>query len=106
MLDAVVEYLPAPTDIPAIKGINPDETEGERHADDEPFSSLAFKIATDPSVGNLTFSVYSGVINSGDTVLNSVRQNVNVLVVSYRCTLTNVKKLKKFVRAISLQQSD
>ena len=76
MLDAVVEYLPAPTDIPAIKGINPDETEGERHAsDDEPFSSLAFKIATDPFVGNLTFfRVYSGVINSGDTVLNSVRQ--------------------------------
>ena len=108
MLDAVVEYLPAPTDIPAIKGINPDETEGERHAsDDEPFSSLALKIATDPFVGNLTFfRVYSGVINSGDTVLNSVRQNVNVLVVSYRCTLTNVKKSKKFVRAISLQQSD
>ncbi|RDF01284.1 elongation factor G [Aggregatibacter aphrophilus] len=76
MLDAVVEYLPAPTDIPAIKGINPDETEGERHAsDEEPFSSLAFKIATDPFVGNLTFfRVYSGVINSGDTVLNSVRQ--------------------------------
>ncbi|WP_371316027.1 elongation factor G [Haemophilus haemolyticus] len=76
MLDAVVEYLPAPTDIPAIKGINLDETEGERHAsDEEPFSSLAFKIATDPFVGNLTFfRVYSGVINSGDTVLNSVRQ--------------------------------
>ncbi|TCP97207.1 translation elongation factor 2 (EF-2/EF-G) [Cricetibacter osteomyelitidis] len=75
MLDAVVEYLPAPTDIEAIKGINPDETEGERHAsDDEPFSALAFKIATDPFVGNLTFfRVYSGVINSGDTVLNSVK---------------------------------
>ena len=76
MLDAVIDYLPAPTDIPAIKGINEDETEGERHAsDEEPFSSLAFKIATDPFVGNLTFfRVYSGVINSGDTVLNSVRQ--------------------------------
>ena len=76
MLDAVVEYLPAPTDIPAIKGINLDETEGERHAsDDEPFASLAFKIATDPFVGNLTFfRVYSGVINSGDTVYNSVKQ--------------------------------
>lgn len=75
MLDAVIDYLPAPTDIPAIKGINPDETEGERHAsDDEPFSALAFKIATDPFVGNLTFfRVYSGVINSGDTVLNSVK---------------------------------
>lgn len=76
MLDAVIDYLPAPTDIPAIKGINEDETEGERHAsDDEPFASLAFKIATDPFVGNLTFfRVYSGVINSGDTVYNSVKQ--------------------------------
>ena len=75
MLDAVIDYLPAPTDIPAIKGINPDETEDERHAsDDEPFAALAFKIATDPFVGNLTFfRVYSGVINSGDTVLNSVK---------------------------------
>src|SRR5699024_2458065 len=76
MLDAVVDYLPAPTDVPAIKGINLDETEGERHAsDDEPFSALAFKIATDPFVGNLTFfRVYSGVVNSGDTVMNSVKQ--------------------------------
>ena len=76
MLDAVIDYLPAPTDIPAIKGINEDETEGERHAsDEEPFASLAFKIATDPFVGNLTFfRVYSGVINSGDTVYNSVKQ--------------------------------
>ncbi|QLB13696.1 translation elongation factor 2 (EF-2/EF-G) [Bisgaardia hudsonensis] len=76
MLDAVIDYLPAPTDVESIKGINPDETEGERHAsDDEPFSALAFKIATDPFVGNLTFfRVYSGVINSGDTVVNSVKQ--------------------------------
>ncbi|MFD0966856.1 elongation factor G [Seminibacterium arietis] len=75
MLDAVIEYLPAPTDIPAIKGINPDETEGERHAsDEEPFAALAFKIATDPFVGNLTFfRVYSGVVESGATVLNSVK---------------------------------
>ncbi|EFL77607.1 elongation factor G [Actinobacillus pleuropneumoniae serovar 2 str. 4226] len=107
MLDAVIEYLPAPTDIPAIKGINEDETEGERHAsDDEPFAALAFKIATDPFVGNLTFfRVYSGVINSGDTVYNSVKQNASVSVVSYRCTQTNVKKSKKFARAISLRQS-
>ncbi|PID51550.1 MAG: elongation factor G [Pasteurellales bacterium] len=76
MLDAVIDYLPAPTEVPSIKGINLDETEGERHADDnEPFAALAFKIATDPFVGNLTFfRVYSGVINSGDTVMNSVRQ--------------------------------
>ncbi|MDP8171648.1 elongation factor G [Pasteurella skyensis] len=76
MLDAVIDYLPAPTEVPAITGINLDETEGERHADDnEPFAALAFKIATDPFVGNLTFfRVYSGVVNSGDTVMNSVRQ--------------------------------
>ncbi|PJG58758.1 elongation factor G [Aeromonas cavernicola] len=76
MLDAVVEYLPAPTDVAAIDGLKMDgETKDERHAsDDEPFSALAFKIATDPFVGNLTFfRVYSGVVNSGDTVLNSVK---------------------------------
>ena len=76
MLDAVVDYLPAPTDVAAIDGLKMDgETKDERHAsDDEPFSALAFKIATDPFVGNLTFfRVYSGVINSGDTVLNSVK---------------------------------
>ncbi len=77
MLDAVVEYLPAPTDVPAIKGILDDgkDTPAERRSDDsEPFSALAFKIATDPFVGNLTFfRVYSGVVNSGDTVLNSVK---------------------------------
>ncbi|MGC0123797.1 elongation factor G [Providencia sp. 2024EL-00811] len=77
MLDAVVDYLPAPTDVPAINGILDDgkDTPAERHAsDDEPFSSLVFKIATDPFVGNLTFfRVYSGVVNSGDTVLNAVK---------------------------------
>jgi len=77
MLDAVVEFLPAPTDVPAIKGILDDgkDTPAERHSDDkEPFSALAFKIANDPFVGNLTFfRVYSGVVNSGDTVLNSVK---------------------------------
>ncbi|WP_127959712.1 elongation factor G [Serratia microhaemolytica] len=77
MLDAVVEYLPAPTDVAAINGILDDgkDTPAVRRADDkEPFSALAFKIATDPFVGNLTFfRVYSGVVNSGDTVLNSVK---------------------------------
>ena len=64
VLDAVVEYMPAPIDVPAIKGINEDESEGERPADDnEPFAALAFKIATDPFVGTLTFfRVYSGVV--------------------------------------------
>ncbi|MCR3755441.1 MAG: elongation factor G [Sodalis sp. Psp] len=77
MLDAVIEYLPAPNDIPAINGVLDDrETHAERHSrDEEPFSALAFKIATDPFVGNLTFfRVYSGVVNSGDTVLNSVKE--------------------------------
>ncbi|MDC9607091.1 elongation factor G [Xenorhabdus griffiniae] len=77
MLDAVVEYLPAPTDVESIKGMLPDgkDTPAERHSsDEEPFSALAFKIATDPFVGNLTFfRVYSGVVNSGDTVLNPVK---------------------------------
>ncbi|MDH4049505.1 MAG: elongation factor G [Gammaproteobacteria bacterium] len=75
MLDGIVQYMPSPVDVPAIKGILENESEGERHADDtEPFSALAFKIATDPFVGNLTFfRVYSGVLNSGDTIYNSVK---------------------------------
>ena len=73
LLDGVVDFLPAPDEVEAIKGILEDETEATRHADDnEPFSALAFKIATDPFVGNLTyFRVYSGVLRSGDTVYNS-----------------------------------
>ncbi len=76
LLDAVIYYMPSPVDIPAIKGETPDGEPAERHAsDDEPFSALAFKIATDPFVGTLTFiRVYSGVLSSGDTVLNSVKQ--------------------------------
>jgi elongation factor G len=75
VLDMVVEFMPAPIDVPAIKGINDDESEGERHADDnEPFAALAFKIATDPFVGTLTFfRVYSGVVNTGDSVYNPVK---------------------------------
>ncbi|RKS86067.1 translation elongation factor 2 (EF-2/EF-G) [Orbus hercynius] len=75
MLDAVIEYLPAPTDVPAIKGELQNGQPAERHSsDEEPFAALAFKIATDPFVGNLTFfRVYSGVVNSGDSVLNSVK---------------------------------
>ncbi len=76
VLDAVVDFLPSPVEVPSIKGIDEDEKEVERHADDkEPFSALAFKIATDPFVGTLTFMrVYSGTVNSGDTVYNSVKQ--------------------------------
>ncbi|TNF91537.1 MAG: elongation factor G [Gammaproteobacteria bacterium] len=76
MLDAVIRYMPSPLDVPPIKGINSaGEYEGERPADDKaPFAALAFKIATDPYVGNLTFfRVYSGVLNAGDAVYNSVR---------------------------------
>ncbi len=76
VLDAVIEYLPAPIDVPAIKGVDENDNEVERHADDnEPFSALAFKIATDPFVGSLTFMrVYSGVVSTGDGVYNSVKQ--------------------------------
>ncbi|WP_061595327.1 elongation factor G [Streptococcus sanguinis] len=74
MLDAVIDYLPSPLDIPAIKGINPDTEEEETRpaSDEEPFAALAFKIMTDPFVGRLTFfRVYSGVLNSGSYVLNT-----------------------------------
>jgi elongation factor G len=75
MLDAVIEFMPSPVDVPAITGHVDDETEAVRPPDDsEPFAALAFKIATDPFVGNLTFfRVYSGVLNSGDTIYNPVK---------------------------------
>ncbi len=78
LLDAVVDYMPAPTDVEAIKGVNPDTDEEEvRHScDDEPFAALAFKIATDPFVGKICFfRVYSGTIDAGTGVYNSVKQN-------------------------------
>jgi len=76
VLDNVIYYLPSPTEVKAIKGIKEDESEDERHSsDDEPFSALAFKIATDPFVGTLTFfRVYSGVVEAGSAVYNSVKQ--------------------------------
>jgi len=76
VLDAIIDYMPAPTDVEAIKGLLEDEvTEAHRPAaDDEPFSALAFKIATDPFVGTLTFfRVYSGILSSGDSIYNSVK---------------------------------
>ena len=75
MLDAVIEFMPSPLDIPPVKGILEDESIGERKAaDDEPFAGLAFKIMTDPFVGQLIFfRVYSGVVNSGDTIYNPVK---------------------------------
>ena len=76
LLDAIVDYMPSPVDIPAIDGVNPDTGEEDvRHADDNaPFSGLAFKIATDPFVGRLSFvRVYSGILNTGTAVLNSTK---------------------------------
>ena len=78
LLDAIVDYMPAPTDVPSIKGINPEtEEEDVRHSSDtEPFSALAFKIATDPFVGKLCFfRVYSGTLTAGSTVYNSTKDN-------------------------------
>ena len=78
LLDAIVDYMPAPTDVPAIKGVNPDTEEEvvRNSSDEEPFSALAFKIASDPYVGKLCFfRVYSGSIEAGSTVYNSVKDN-------------------------------
>ncbi len=78
LLDAIVDYMPAPTDVPAIKGVNPEtEEEDVRHSSDtEPFSALAFKIATDPFVGKLCFfRVYSGTLTAGSSVYNSTKDN-------------------------------
>ena len=105
MLDAVLDYLPSPLDIDAIKGIDTKtDEETTRPADDEaPFASLAFKVMTDPFVGRLTFfRVYSGVLESGSYVLNASKGKKNVSVVSYKCTPTLVKKLTKCTLVISL----
>ncbi len=78
LLDAIVDYMPAPTDVESIKGVNPDTDEEEyRHSSDtEPFAALAFKIATDPFVGKICFfRVYSGTVDAGSTVYNSVKDN-------------------------------
>ena len=76
LLDAIVDYMPSPTDVPAIKGVNPktDEEEERKSSDDEPFSALAFKIMTDPYVGRLSFfRVYSGTLTTGSSVLNATK---------------------------------
>ena len=78
LLDAVIDYMPAPTDVPDIKGVNPetDEEDVRHSSDDEPFSALAFKIMTDPYVGRLTFfRVYSGTLTAGSSVLNATKGN-------------------------------
>jgi elongation factor G len=75
MLDAVIDYMPSPVDIPPVKGADEDEKDTYRKADDgEKFSALAFKLMTDPFVGQLTFiRVYSGVLKSGDTIYNPIK---------------------------------
>ena len=100
LLDGVIEYLPAPTEVPAIQGTlnDADETRAERHAsDDEPFAALAFKVATDPYVGNLTFfRVYSGVVKSGDTVYNplkSKRERIGRLLQMHSNTREEIKEV-------------
>ncbi|MCF7694949.1 MULTISPECIES: elongation factor G [Mycetohabitans] len=99
MLDAVIDYLPSPVDVPAILGHTPDDEQAERHpADDEPFSALAFKIMTDPFVGQLIFfRVYSGVVSSGDTVLNptkSKRERIGRILQMHANERTEIKEVR------------
>lgn len=99
VLDAVIEYLPSPLDIPAVKGIDEDEKEIERKASyDEPFAALAFKIATDPYVGTLTFfRVYSGVLKAGDSVYNAVkgkRERVGRILQMHANTREEIKEVR------------
>ena len=103
MLDAVIELMPSPLDVKAIKGYDEDEQETTRKADDnEKFSALAFKLMTDPFVGQLTFvRVYSGVLKKGDTVYNAVRARRSASAVSCRCTPTTAKRSMKSARATS-----
>ncbi|MEO1752302.1 elongation factor G [Thiofaba sp. EF100] len=99
MLDGVIEFLPGPTDVPAIKGELENGEPAERHSgDDEPFSALAFKIMTDPFVGTLTFiRVYSGVVSAGDAVYNSVKQSrerIGRLVQMHANTREEIKEVR------------
>lgn len=104
LLDAVVDYMPSPLDIPAVKGTNPDTDEEETRAVDDkaPLSALAFKIMADPFVGKMAFfRVYSGTLQSGTYVYNSTKGKKNVSAVSFVCTLTTVKKFRKLIPVIS-----
>ena len=105
LLDAIVDYMPAPTDVDSIKGVNPDTEEEEfRHSsDDEPFSALAFKIATDPFVGKICFfRVYSGQIAAGTPCLNSVKDQKERMAESFLCTLTTEKIFLLHIQVILL----
>ncbi len=113
MLDAIIDFMPSPVDVPPVKGIlhDKDESQGERKpSDDEPFSALAFKIATDPFVGTLTFfRVYSGVLKSGDTVLNSVstkRERIGRLLQMHSNDRNEIKEVRAgdIAAAVGLKQ--
>ena len=110
MLDAVVDFLPSPLDVPAIKGIKyqkEDEAITRKSSDTEPFSALAFKIMNDPFVGSLTFMrVYSGKIEAGSSVLNSVKDKEKDLEGCYKCILTLEKILKQLMQVTSLPSRD
>ena len=108
VLDAVIDYLPAPSDRPPVKGVLEDRTEATRTPSDEaPFAALAFKIATDPFVGNLTFfRVYSGVLTSGDTVYNPHQGPHRAHRPSCsRCTRTSAPRSRRSARATSRRPS-
>jgi elongation factor G len=108
MLDAVIDYLPSPVDVPAILGHDfADDKPAERHpSDDEPFSSLAFKIMTDPFVGQLIFfRVYSGVVESGDTVLNATKDKKERLGRILQMHANGARKSRKCARATSRRRS-
>lgn len=107
LLDAVVDYLPSPLDIPAIKGTNPETGEEDKRvaSDDEPFSALAFKIMADPYVGKLAFfRVYSGVLQSGSYVFNSTKGKRKGSDGFYKCTQITGKKFQKFAPEILRRQ--
>ena len=108
LLDAVVEFMPSPLDIPPIQGVDDDGNEMVRHSsDEEPFSALAFKIMTDPFVGKLAyFRVYSGTMNSGSYVLNASKERRSVSDVSFRCMPIRGRSLTKYIPEISRQRSD
>ena len=105
LLDAVVDFMPSPTDVEAIKGINPDSEEEitRKSSDDEPLSLLAFKVMNDSFVGNLTFArIYSGVIKSGETLINTVKGKKERIGRMLLCMLILEKKLKKHMLEILL----
>ena len=108
MLDAVIDYMPSPIDIKPVEGEDDKERPAQRKAsDDEPFAALAFKIMTDPYVGQLTFiRVYSGVLKSGDTVFNPVRGRKGAASgACCRCTRTSAKRSRKCAPATSPPRS-